>query len=57
MGADAIWVVPELRPALADLLDDAVVTQGATDKILHCWGFQPGYGSAAAGGVTKFRLT
>jgi hypothetical protein len=25
-------------PSLADLLDDAVVPDGATDEVSHCWG-------------------
>jgi len=27
---------------LADLLDDAVVPEGATDEVSHCWGSQAG---------------
>ena len=29
-------LLDDAHPALADLLDDAVVTEGATDEVLHC---------------------
>jgi hypothetical protein len=35
------------HPAFADLVDDAVVTEGATDEVLHCWDSQQAYGIAA----------
>jgi hypothetical protein len=37
------------HPALADLLDDAIVPEGATDEVSHCWGSQRAYGIAAWG--------
>jgi hypothetical protein len=43
------------HPALADLLDDAVVPKGATDEVLHCWGSQPAYGIAAKGALRDWR--
>jgi hypothetical protein len=35
------------HPTLADLVDDAVVAEGAIDEVSHCQGSQLGYGSAA----------
>jgi hypothetical protein len=35
------------HPTLADLVDDAVVAEGATDEVSHCQGSQWGNGSAA----------
>ena len=38
-------------PDLTDPLDDAVVAEGATYEVSHCWGSHRGYGGAALGGV------
>ncbi len=35
------------HPSLADLVDDAVVAEGATNKVSHCWGSQRVYVNAA----------
>ncbi|MBD3853454.1 MAG: hypothetical protein IFJ96_01625 [Acidobacteria bacterium] len=37
------------HPALADLLDDAVVPEGSTDEVLHCQDSQRCYGIAVLG--------
>jgi len=46
-------------PTLADLLDDAVVAEGATDEVSHCLGSQRAYGIAVrrANGIRKLQIT
>ena len=39
------------HPASADLLDDAVVPEGATDEVLHCLGSQRAYVIAVKGAI------
>jgi hypothetical protein len=54
MRAPASGPIHLAHPSLADLVDDPVVAEGATDEVLHCWGSQRVYGIAASRAKTIF---